>query len=133
MLREAGAAVPSKIGSGGYGSRLKAGTTIKNSCLTISLPIHGSLWCPLVAVVVRKGFRASTVRASELREIGPSTLAMKADKRERRCTSRASRMVAGHQGIKQKILGWLHGRSFQERGCSLQTPVHQRSKSKLVR
>jgi hypothetical protein len=46
-------------------------------------------------VVLGKGFRASTGRAPELGEIGFSGLAMKADKRERRRTSRANRLVAG--------------------------------------
>jgi len=67
------------------------------------------LRCPVLVVVVSKGFRASTVWTSKPREIGLPTLALKANKRERQWTSRANRMVVGHQGIKKKILGCLHG------------------------
>jgi hypothetical protein len=60
-----------------------------------SLPISGSFTARLArivaddfrcwaVIVLGKGFRAPTGRASEPGEIGLSTLAMKADKRERR-------------------------------------------------
>ena len=74
------------------------------------------LRCPVV--VVGKGFRASTVRASKPGKIGHPTLALKTDEHEWRAAFWANRLITGRQGIKKKVINSAHKpRLWRERGC----------------
>jgi hypothetical protein len=71
-------------------------------------------------VLVDKGFRPSTIWASEPREIRHSMLALKTNESERRGTFRADRMITRRQRIQQKVFNSAHNRTFGgERDASL--------------